>query len=245
MKATLQNARDKIDDYHGHWFRTVEEMCDAVNLEPSTPRLCVRQKHRSNIPAEVPSAYYRRNISIPFLDHLLSEMEIRFSSHQQTALLGMAIVPSVLVDLSMDECTVKFAQVVATYEEDFPSPECFHSELHCWWMRWQQHCSEHGQSSLPTTVAQSLQQVSSMYPNIRALLSILCTLPVTSCSAERSFSGLKRIKTALRSSMGTERLTSLNLLHLHRDIEVDIQAAIDEFARRHPRRLKMANILED
>ena len=33
------------------------------------------------------------------------------------------------------------------------------------------------------------------------VLWILCTLPVTSCSSEHSFSGLKRIKTALRSNI--------------------------------------------
>ena len=82
-----------------------------------------------------------------------------------------------------------------------------------------------------------------MYPNIRALVCILCTLTVTTCSAERSFSGLKQIKTAFHSSMIT--LTGLALLTLHCDIPIDIPAAIDEFARRHPRRLQMVNILED
>ena len=73
----------------------------------------------------------------------------------------------------------------------------------------------------------------------------ICTLPVTSCLAERSFSGLKRTKTAFRSSMATQRLTNLSLLSIHRDILVDIQAAIDEFSRRHPRRLQLTDILAD
>ena len=30
------------------------------------------------------------------------------------------------------------------------------------------------------------------------------------------------------------RLSGLTLLHVHRDITVDIEAAVDEFARRHP-----------
>ena len=81
----------------------------------------------------------------------------------------------------------------------------------------------------------------------------MCTSPVT-CSAERSFSGLKRIKTAFRSCMTTERLSGLSLLHIHRDIPVDVPRdniisdvpeAIDEFARRHPRRLQLVDILAD
>ena len=58
----------------------------------------------------------------------------------------------------------------------------------------------------PTTLETTLPHATSMFPNIRELLRILCTLPVTSCSAERSFSGLKRIKTAMRSTMIVSRL---------------------------------------
>ena len=119
------------------------------------------------------------------------------------------------------------------------------TSLHCWSIKWQQQVREHGHTNLPTTPTQTLRQATTMYPNIRVLVSMLCTLPVISCSAERSFSAVKRIKTALRSSMGTAQLTGLALLHLHRDIPLDISKVIDEFARRHHRRLKMTDILAD
>ena len=57
---------------------------------------------------------------------------------------------------------------------------------------------------------------------------IVCTLPVTSCSCERSFSDLKRLKTYLQSIMGQERMN---------DLEIDNDAVIDMFARKHPRRM--------
>ena len=72
-----------------------------------------------------------------------------------------------------------------------------------------------------------------------ALITVLCTLPVTSCSAERSFSDLKRIKSILRSSMTNERLSGLTLLYMHQDIPIDIEEVIEEFSRRHPRRLQL------
>ena len=59
-----------------------------------------------------------------------------------------------------------------------------------------------------------------VYPNISTLLTIGCTLPVSSCEAERSFSGFRRIKTFLRSSMGIERLAGLALMHLRNDLIV-------------------------
>ena len=33
--------------------------------------------------------------------------------------------------------------------------------------------------------------------------------------------------------MGNERLTALTLLHIHRDIEVDVPQVVDEFAKAH------------
>ena len=244
VTSTLQNARDNIDTHHSKWFRTVEKMCNDVGTEPSLPRRCGRQIHRSNVPADTPSQYYCRSISIPVLDHLLTEMKSRFSAHQRTALQSLSIVPSNMVGLSADDCSYKLSKLVACFH-DLPSPDCIHSELHCRQMKWEQHRKEHGESSLPRSPTVTLRHATGMYPNIRALVSILCTLPVTSCSAERSFSGLKRIKTAIRSSMTTEQLTGLTLLHIHRDIPVDLEVAIDEFCRRHPRRMQMVEIRED
>ncbi len=62
------------------------------------------------------------------------------------------------------------------------------------------------------------------------------TLPVTSCECERSISMLKLIKTSL-SSMGQDRLNGLAMLYYHRDIEITSEEVVDEFSRRHPRRM--------
>ena len=41
---------------------------------------------------------------------------------------------------------------------------------------------------------------------------ILAVIPATSCSAERSFSALRRLKTYLRNTMGQERINSIALI---------------------------------
>lgn len=51
-------------------------------------------------------------------------------------------------------------------------------------------------------------------PFLYEAISLLATIPATSCSAERSFSGLRRLKTYLRSTMGQERLSHLALLNI-------------------------------
>lgn len=243
--ATLQDIRDNISAHHTRWYSTVEKLCSDVGTVPSLPRRSGRQMHRSNVPANTPSEYYCRSLSIPLLDHLLSEMRSRFTSHQQKALLGLAIVPSVLVTIPAEDVSTKVSQIVELYIGDLPSPDCVDSELHCWQMKWKQQLKDHGQNSLPSTPSETLRHTTCVFPNITTLVKILCTLPVTTCSAERSFSGLKRVKTAFRSCMTTERLSGLSLLHIHRDVPICIPEAIDEFCRRHPRRLQMVDILSD
>ena len=118
-------------------------MCGDVGTEPSFLRRCSRQIHQSNIPANSPSEYYCHSLSIPLVDHLISKMQSRFSSHQQTALLGLSIVPSVMVTLSPEECESKVSVLSAMYQGDL-SRGCVDSELHCWQMKWQEHLKENG-----------------------------------------------------------------------------------------------------
>ena len=76
---------------------------------------------------------------------------------------------------------------------------------------------------------------------IYVLLVISATLLVTSCECERSISMLKLLKTSLRSTMGNERLNGLALMLIHRYIELNPDAVVEEFSRRHPRRLLLSN----
>lgn len=118
VKAALQDVRDNITTYHSQWFKKIDEILASVDEEPSLPRRCGRQCHRSNVPADTPCEYYCRCISIPVLDHLLSEMETRFSSHQQTALLGLSMVPSALVSLPAEEYMTTCMQLAKMYNDD-------------------------------------------------------------------------------------------------------------------------------
>ena len=51
--ATVQDVRDNIDTHHSRWFLTTSEM-SQVGMEPTVPI------HRSNVPADTPTEYYRR-----------------------------------------------------------------------------------------------------------------------------------------------------------------------------------------
>ena len=59
----------------------------------------------------------------------------------------------------------------------------------------------------PATPAAAIRECNPMhYPNIRVMLQLACTLPVTSCECERSASSMRRLHTYMRTSMTQERL---------------------------------------
>jgi molybdopterin biosynthesis enzyme len=74
-----------------------------------------------------------------------------------------------------------------------------------------------------------------LQPNIRKLLQILATLPVSTCTSERSFSTLRRMKTYLRNSTSETRLNGLALLNIHREHTPTPNAIIDELLKKKRR----------
>lgn len=56
-----------------------------------------------------------------------------------------------------------------------------------------------------------------MLSEVLKLLRIFYTIPVTTSSAERTFSALRRLKTYLRSTMSQPRLNHMMLLYIHKE----------------------------
>ena len=66
-------------------FMLFMRMANAVNTNISRPRNCRRQIHWPNAEVEGIEEWYRINVAIPFLDHIISELNTQFSSLAQTA----------------------------------------------------------------------------------------------------------------------------------------------------------------
>ena len=73
--------------------------------------------------------------------------------------------------------------------------------------------------------------VKNLLSEVHKVLRIYYTILVTTASAERSFSALKRIKTYLRNSITQHRLNHCMLLHVHRQQtdELDLNTIAKEF----------------
>lgn len=70
---------------------------------------------------------------------------------------------------------------------------------------------------------------------VTLLCKLLLTVPATTCTAERSFSTLRRIKTYLRSTLHPDRLNHAAILHIHQDYldQIDSDELLNEWISRN------------
>ena len=166
------------------------------------------------------------------------EMKSRFSIHQQSATYRLEFVPATMVLMEQAEVLQKLIFLVHLFKADLLYSESVWSKLHCWYVKWQTELrSTSTPNLLPKSLSAALVHASKqLFPNIKTLLTILCILPVKSCSSERSKSTLKRTKTRLRFIMSDGRLTGLMLMSIHRDIDISVDEVISKFSRKHRKR---------
>ena len=96
--------RQDIENVFEQMYQQALRMAEKVNVEPAKPRTTGRQRHRANAPAESVKEYYMNNIAIPFLDHIISELDARFSSK------SIFFILLYLWGLSSHSATVPLAQ---------------------------------------------------------------------------------------------------------------------------------------
>jgi hypothetical protein len=73
--------------------------------------------------------------------------------------------------------------------------------------------------------------IRSLLPELVKCVRLLLTVPLSSCTAERSFSALRRLKTYMRATMTQTRLNSISILNVHQDYttNINIDTVMNEF----------------
>ena len=100
-------------------------------------------------------------------------------------------------------------------------------------------------NDLPTTLCTILDSVYPvLYPSTGTIVCVLLIMPIESVTVERSFSVLRRLKTYVRSIMKNVRLSSLELIHIHRVFEVDLSKAMKKLVSAKTRRADFENFYD-
>ena len=78
--CTLKKKREKISKTHSDWYQKSVSLLQRVQNISSIPSTCNKQALRANPPfTSVEEYYYRISISVPFLDHLSSQLDLHFT----------------------------------------------------------------------------------------------------------------------------------------------------------------------
>ena len=175
------------------------------------------------------------------LDHLESEINSRFAELQSTAAKGMSIVPATLcvttTAASVKELDKNIDRLVTNYMADLEDDrDLVEVEIHQWKIEWQ----DVAEKDRPNTAASALKACDKRrFPNVKRLLRILCTLPLTSAECERTFSFMRRLKSYLRSTMNAERFNGLALLATHRSKDINLINVRRRLINMHKRRMEL------
>ena len=97
---TINELRHGVEQTHAWFYEVAVALAEETNITPSKPRMAGRQVHHENVPAESISEYFRRVVTIPFLDQLLGQMQSRFSEGNLDIFDASYAMPDIVVSQS-------------------------------------------------------------------------------------------------------------------------------------------------
>nr|CAI5849508.1 unnamed protein product [Callosobruchus analis] len=152
-----------------------------------------------------PESYFKVNVYYCCLDILISQTKERFQSLCNLSSIFEILQPEKLLSSSSEEILNASGKLSAKYSKYISLnlcdqlkalKTCLNSEIK----------KIYSNKELIKLLLVKFNSLASSFPEVITACFLFSTLPVTTATAERSFSKLKLIKNYLRSSMGQERL---------------------------------------
>jgi len=228
----LEDNRSNANEIFDLLFTDAKSIADDFEFTITCPRITGKQSHRNNYSYESPKDYYRVSIFLPYLDSIIQCIKERFDKSNSVAFSLQHLHPALFKKMKKQEYTESITNIYNLYKI-----ENLLAESESWYSLWQKKDCQ------SMDIIDLLEHSKIFFPGITIALEIFLSLPATSCSAERSFSTLRRVKTWLRSMTGEDRLNGLCMLSVHRERvnirkEKLIEQLITTFAKEQPRRLR-------
>jgi hypothetical protein len=151
-----------------------------------------------------------------YLDYLIESMDARLNQRLIDVMPLEGLIPASLNMYDDKSSTIR-------------------ANLFIWRQQWSQNTIPK-----PNSALDSLSHRTKLRPNIKILLQLFATLPVTSFTPERTFSALNRFKIFLRSTMSKNRLNGLAMVNINKKEQFDESEILSEFARNSPKRMQLS-----
>lgn len=242
----LKEKREKCSEFFSMIFENAKKIMEVMDVSIRLPRLTTRQTNRPNYPTSSSDVQenivsnWEKSVYIPILDFINLDLKDRFAEDSIKCYSLNFLVPTNLDAVSdlqklktniepiCDKYYTLFSQNRDTMVMKVLNEVCSIKKS-----------ADYEQLKRVNIAIQAYANCDAKsYPFIKSLLQILLTLPISTATAERSFSTLKRLKTWMRSRMTEDRLTGLALLYVHRDININIENVINRFGSLRNRKLE-------
>ena len=87
-----KNRTDDVTEF-SKLYKDCVKMAEDAEEPVSKPRVVGRQTLRSNVEAQNLKEYFQRSTFLPFLDHLICQLEDRYSGRSQDAIKTLYLLP--------------------------------------------------------------------------------------------------------------------------------------------------------
>lgn len=226
---SLNEVMENIEVYHEFWFEEATNLATKLDLSIKLPGKFCRVQQGSMESEITPESYYKEALSIPTVEHIIQELKDIFSEQHLKALKCLSLVPSVMGQLKFNTSEEHHADM---YKNDLPNPDTLSAELHCWRIKWKHRGKD---IDLPTTIYEALHLPDiKFFPNVYALLKVLCILPVMKVENEKFEVGRRRLKAYLKNTLIEQRSSNLALLNINFDIKHDLDLMVDTYIKLYP-----------
>ncbi|XP_071990022.1 52 kDa repressor of the inhibitor of the protein kinase [Engystomops pustulosus] len=223
---TLNEVMENIEVYHEFWFEEATNLAALMDIPVKLPGRFSRMQHL-NLQADLTSEnFYKEALSVPTIQHIIQGLKDVFSEQHLKALKCLSLVPSVMGQLKFSTSEEHNTDL---YKYDLPSPETLSAELHCWRVKWKHRGKD---VELPSNIFESLHLPDiKFFPNVYALLKVLCILPVFKVENEKFESSRKRLKFYLESTPVEQRSGHLALVNISYDSKHDLDVMVDTYMK--------------
>lgn len=199
--SVLNEHRTNIDICIQGLLDDAEKFAEHIGVELHIPRVISRQTHRSNPPSSDFSDHWKKSLLIPYLDSLIVNLKERFPEQNLPAFSLLSLHPSNMLKMTNDELKTNISNSAEFYELGN-----LENEIELWRVIWDEK-KLNGVQLENLELCEVIKAADNFFPSIRKTLMIALALPCTTCTVERSFSTLRRVKTWLRTTMIANRLT--------------------------------------
>ena len=180
LYLTIDELCTEIEQTHDAFYQIAVDLAKEVNIVPVKKRTVDCQVHCVKVPADTTSDYYKRAVTILFLDHFFGQVQTQFSAGNLDILDMICGMPtSVISDLKWKD---NFLQFLKKYENELPDSDFLDCELSMWQLKFSNQ-----EPPLPSLFKQLSPGIDAIsFPNTHTQMCIFGTIPATACSCERS-----------------------------------------------------------